>query len=272
MIEASLKNDLLEIKQNNYEINNSNTFNFYALQMLEKIGTVDYELRDDLIYDIFANWIDMNVFKEKELCNYLEIAKDNKHLMYNIGLEESDYVFTRTFSALIIALIIQRHLQKNFLYSDIILDTQNIMLNYMALEKDIRGYIDEKGWAHSVAHGADVLSELSKCNEIKHESLLCMLNVFKLKICQGKYVYIDGEPDRINVAVKNILNRDLLSEQEIITWLGNFSIYIIKDGTIEKFHQRINIKNYLRSLYFIVKDNFQYTSIIEKIEEILTYL
>lgn len=272
MIEASLKKDLLEIKQNNYEINNSNTFNYYALQMLEKIGTVDYELRDDLIYDIYANWIDMNVFTEKELCNYLEIAKDNKHLMYNIGLKESDYVFTRTFSALVIALIIQRHLQKNFLSLNIILDTQNIMLKYMTLEKDIRGYIDEKGWAHSVAHGADVLSELAKCNEIKHESISSILDMFKLKICQGKYVYIDGEPDRINAAVKNILDRDLLSEQEIITWLDNFSIYIIKDGTIDMFHQRINIKNYFRSLYFIVKDNFQYTSIIKKIEEILSYL
>ncbi|TAN64835.1 DUF2785 domain-containing protein, partial [Paraclostridium sordellii 8483] len=120
--------------------------------------------------------------------------------------------------------------------------------------RDLRGYIDNKGWAHSVAHGADVIDELAKCSVLCKEDLNNLLMILKLKICQGKYVYIDGETDRISIAVRSIFMRYEIDEGDILLWLESFKGYsYINESSIECYHQNVNITNFLKSLYFTLK-------------------
>ena len=42
---------------------------------------------------------------------------------------------------------------------------------------DLRGYIDYKGWSHSIA----------QCSILDKENLENLLIILQLKICQGKY-------------------------------------------------------------------------------------
>ncbi|WKL05120.1 DUF2785 domain-containing protein [Paenibacillus amylolyticus] len=34
-------------------------------------------------------------------------------------------------------------------------------------ERDYRGYDEEKGWAHAIAHAADVLDDLAQCKRTR---------------------------------------------------------------------------------------------------------
>ncbi|MFR4162136.1 MAG: DUF2785 domain-containing protein [Paraclostridium sordellii] len=273
MIEDILKLKLTQVKKDNYYINCEKLYYSYALDMLKHIGTTDPTLRDDLIYDIFSKWINQKRFSNQQLKTFLEICIDNQHLMKCVGTENDDTVFTRTFSALIIALILYSHNQKNFLPYNLIVKTKNIIIDYYTKEIDLRGYIDNKGWAHSVAHGADVIDELAKCSVLCKEDLNNLLMTLKLKICQGKYVYIDGEPDRISIAVRSIFMRYEIDEGDILLWLESFKDYkYINESSIECYHQNVNITNFLKSLYFILKGCIKDFMILNKIEDLITVL
>lgn len=276
MTEEILKAKLIQVKEDNYlinEINCENLYYYYALDMLKHIGTIDPTLRDDLIYDIFSKWINQNKFSTQQLQTFLEICMDNQHLMKCVGIENDDTVFSRTFSALIIALILYSNNQNNFLSNNEINKTTNTIIEYYTKEVDLRGYVDNKGWAHSVAHGADVIDELGKCSVLCKEDLQKLLMTLQSKICQGKYVYIDGEPDRISIAVKSIFIRAEIDECDILSWLESFKKYnYIKESSIEWYHQNVNITNFLKSLYFTLKGCIQDVIILDKIQCLITNL
>lgn len=85
----------------------------------------------------------------------------------------------------------------------------------MQEERDYRGYDEDKGWAHAIAHGADALDDLAQCSELDQADLFTILDLVYDKITITERVYSDGEDER--------------------------------------FRQKNNIKNFLKSLYFRVK-------------------
>lgn len=273
MTAETLKLQLTQIKKDNYVINCESSYYSYALDMLKHIGTTDGSLRDDLIYDIFSKWVNQNRFSTQQLQTFLTICIDNQHLMKCIGAKNDDTVFARTFSALIIALILYSHNQNPFLPEHVIVETKNIIIEYYTKEIDLRGYIDNKGWAHSAAHGADVIDELAQSTVLGKEDLQKLLTTLKLKICHGKYVYIDGEPDRISVAARSILMRNEIDKDDIVLWLESFKKNnLTSDSSIEQYHQKINITNFLKSLYFVLKDCIQGFTVLDKIQDLITTL
>lgn len=68
----------------------------------------------------------------------LTVLTDENHLFYNIGSEDDQSVFTRTFSALP---IVQRHRQNPFFNQAEIEQLMHAMLRYYKEEKDLRGYL-----------------------------------------------------------------------------------------------------------------------------------
>lgn len=270
MTAETLKIKLTQIKKDNYVINGKNLYYSYGLYMLKHIGSTDATLRDELIYDVFAKWVNQNRFSTKQIQTFLEICIDDQHLMKCVGNKNDDTVFTRTFSALIIALILYSNNQKRFLSDNVVVEMKNIMIEYYTKELDLRGYIENKGWAHSVAHGADVIDELAQSTALEKEDLKKLLMIFQFKICQGKYVYIDGEPDRISVAVRSIFIRNEIDEYEMVLWVESFKKYnSTSNSSIESYHQRINITNFLKSLYFALKGYIQEGIIGNKIQDLI---
>lgn len=270
--ENQLKERLINIKNNNYVLEKNEDYYPLGLEMISNIGSLDPELRDKLIYTTFYHWVTKNRFTFGELNNLLSLSMDNEHLFYRLGDRDKDAVYKRTFSALIIALIIYKHRQDNFLADEALYEIKSKLIEYMLNEQDVRGYDEEKGWAHSVAHTADALDELAQCDCIGNTDLMDILNSIKAKVCIGYYVYIDEEDERMVTAVESALNRKLLSNLEIIKWLKGFKIDTHNDNHIEKFHLMINIKGFLRSLFFRLLDKEDSSFIIHEIREVLSNL
>lgn len=171
------------------------SYNDYALEMLKFIGVKDAQLRDDLIYTIFDQWIEAGRFTKEQLETYIKICLDDDHLMYGIVDQREDTVYTRTFSALFIASILYKHNERPCLNKEMVTEVKKRFMEYYLLERDLRGYIIEGGWAHAAAHGADVIKELARCKELNKQDMLDLLKGLQQKISQGKYVYIDREPE-----------------------------------------------------------------------------
>lgn len=231
-----------------------------AFEMLEKIGVVDYELRDDLIYSVFSEWIIDGAFPEEDLKKFLGVSTDENHMFFKIGEDGTDSVFTRTFSALIAAAILYRNNRREFLSEEEVNTANEKVVRYMKEERDLRGYVDGKGWAHSAAHAADALDELAQCPKTDREELLKVLGVIRFKVMTRRYTFVNAEDERMATAVVSALDRNILSSGEFGTWLKSFEELGLTDRWEENHRIIINAKGFLRSLYFrtLNTDNFRY--------------
>ncbi len=264
-----LKEKLSEIKNNNYVVPNDISPFDFALIMMENIGSPDPELRDLLIHRVISNWIMNNVFTNEQLIELLNINLDNDHLLYKIGEQKDDSVFMRSFCVLNIGTIIYTHRNNKFLSDATIKHVKEILIQYYLKEKDLRGHVDIKGWADSVSHGADALDEIALCDSINHEDLLDILNAIKSKICINNYTYIDFEDERITTAVVSVINRNTLEHSEIIDWIKDFKNISRTGQHHVDFRVIMNIRNFLRSLYFRLLNENNLPELIESIRETL---
>lgn len=271
----AFKEELKTIKKNNFTIANTRTYFGLTKEMLQSIGSPDPELRDKLIYSILSNWIMKEVFTHQELREILRLTLDDKHLFYLIGENEGDSVFTRSFSVLLIPPILFIHRKHNILSKTELQDIFNKVLQYAREEKDLRGYIEGKGWAHSVAHTADALDELALCKEIERDGLLALLDVIKSKISEDLYAFTHEEDERLVTAVVNIIKRTEIKESEISNWIESFKELQYPNTYIGERYLNLNIKNFLRSLYFRLLDQKESlaisTVIIETLDSISNF-
>jgi hypothetical protein len=85
---------------------------------------------------------------------------------------------------------------------------------------DPRGYVPEKGWAHALAHTADLLYVLAENRHLGRENLEQILQRIALKLIgPTDWIYIHGEEDRLARAVIAIYQRQLTSQD----WLAIFT-------------------------------------------------
>lgn len=274
--ETILKEKLIKIKNDNYILEKDESYFTLGLEMMDNIGSIDPELRDKLIFTTSFYLISGNRFTIDQLENLLNISLDSSHLFYKLYDKDEDAVFKRTFSVLIVALIINEHRKENFLSEKVLYEVKDKLIEYMLNETDVRGYVEIKGWAHSAAHTADALDELVQCLCFNKTDLIDILDSIKAKVRIGYYVYVDEESERMVTVVENSFNRKQLSSSEIIEWLQGFKFEdlkgTIKGSHIDNYHLNVNIKEFLRSLYFRLLEKEESKFIIEEIKGILKSL
>lgn len=252
MTKAELKTHLREIVQQNYEVTKARAGQLLP-EMLQHIGNPDPELRDTFICFTLATWISRNVFGSSELRTLLQTTLDENHLFYYIGEENTDSVFTRAFSVLLVPPILGIHRKQSFLSDKDIQNVWQTLKSYPSSEQDIRGYVRGKGWAHAVAHTADALDVLALCDETTKETLREMLTLITNVASTERSVYTHGEDERLSFAVVSIFKRSELTSEEKVTWLQSFTSEVQKAGPMpdpEGYQKFINIKHFLRTLYF----------------------
>ncbi len=263
--------ELRKIQRNQYRIVDAQKQWACLLLMLDHIGDTDSELRDDLIYNTLCEWIEIQAcFNEEQLRYILSVLMDEEHLFCQIGSDDSDSVFTRTFSVLGVVLILNRHREKAFLSMDEFMELKNKLIAYYTSEIDLRGYIQELGWAHGAAHGADVMDELVQCSESSEDVIQEILNAFKKIMYNGKYIFYNEEDERISRVVFRIIKGCHLSKQAIIRWLEELSECTEWQSERRQYVARVNAKNFARCLYFkIMHDEsiLDITDVLFKVEE-----
>jgi len=182
--------------------------------MIIHIGSLDSELRDELIYGTFYEWI-----LEKNLLNHTlltELLNECiNHLLYK-GIEEneSDLVFTRSFTSLLIGLILNRDNQDDFLSAEIIAEVKEKLVAYLLDERDVRGFVLVKGWAHSVAHMADAIDALVKNPKLSRVFYVEIVNaLWNTIIFQANHAFIHDEDERLLVPIFPYLSLVYKSEK-----------------------------------------------------------
>ncbi|QQZ59431.1 DUF2785 domain-containing protein [Paenibacillus sonchi] len=250
-IRARLMNDLQRIEAERYRLRKGEEVQDFICLMLEYIGDPQSELRDGLIYPTFYAWIlEQRLLSSDELRAVLAVLLDEQHLFHGIGGQGDETVFTRTFTVLVIGLIIQRHREQPFLDAAGFRQLKAALLRYYAEEKDLRGYVEEGGWAHSAAHGADAIDELVQCPESGEPVQLEVLEAVRGMLQNGVYLFREEEDERMATIVDTMILRNLLARERIAEWISSLAACGSQPRSNSQYINRINSKNFVRALYF----------------------
>ncbi|MCS1351102.1 DUF2785 domain-containing protein [Mechercharimyces sp. CAU 1602] len=236
----------------------------FLSDLLANFSSTDPELRDSLTYAVFARFVNESEWTREELTRLLYQCLDEEHLFYRIGEKESDSVLMRSFSLLALAVIIGADRRLQILADEAIQRAHECVLNYVGEELDYRGYLGEKGWAHAVAHAADVLDELGlhpTLSEGNRTQLLAGIS----RLATVTTPLICDEDDRLAFAARTIINR--CSMDAFMNWLEQFKL--IGGRSEEEYIAIANSKNFLRSLYLQMKWQGKNEKAMKEIEKVL---
>lgn len=244
----------LEIRENKYTIPEGKTVGELTEELFSFIGSADPELRDIIGYETFANWLDQQKYTVEQIRSYVPRLSIN--LQHGIGEQGTDTVFTRSFSVLFLAEIVYADNKDPFLEREDVHSIFNKGLAYLEAEHDLRGYITEKGWAHALAHTADLLFVLASNRFMAREELEQIFNAISKKLTEPtEWVHQHNEDDRLAQAVLGAIQRKLLDDFFYKQWLNSFlfseGIKRPWKGSFENPHMHhayFNSRNFLRSL------------------------
>lgn len=227
-------------------------------QMLTHIGSTDAELRDQLIYRTFIDLLSDNLLSPQQLQYLFDTASSEKFLYADIGEQLSDSVFTRSFSALLVASILAKDAEQLTLNDECLQPFFKKIGRYLLLEQDTRGQVQGKGWAHSIAHGADLATITIKHPKFDLQHAPSILHALKLTTWKDA-VYTNDEEERLVNIIEALLIRSY-SEEAIMEWVeqvfDKFEMHLVTQGYNESFFSgRTCTLNVMKTLYFALKMN-----------------
>lgn len=249
----------------------------YALlkSMITHIGSTDSVLRDQLIYNSFCRLSLDNQIEHELFIEFAETCVSEAFLFHNIGEYGTDTVFTRSFTTLLLALILYKDNEEDFLPQSMIDTIKEKMILYIKSEKDLRGYVPGKGWAHSIAHAADVFDELAKSKKINQGSAIELLKALWNKIYIYESVYVHDEDERIIIAIMEFLHHGVSPEEVASLVRGMPSKLKEQKEHVEEenyWFLYANCKTFLKSLHYSTNKRDDLNFLQKEIERCLASL
>jgi hypothetical protein len=269
LLAGELRETLREIAQDGYRPPQGEVAALVR-SMLHHAGGGDGALREE-IYTTVATWIlEHDCLAPELLRSLLPRVLDEDHIFFRIGEAGGDGVFTRSFSMLWLPLLLSRHRARPYLGPAQVAQVKAALLRYLREEQDRRGWVGGKGWAHAVAHAADVLDDLARCREMGEADLRDILGAVRDVVCVSDSVYGYGEEERLATAVLAVLARELLAPAELEAWLRSFATPVHDTPTLpQRLALRSNVKNFLQSLYFRLRWEGRAAGLLRPVEETL---
>ncbi|MGH8775996.1 MAG: DUF2785 domain-containing protein [Jiangellaceae bacterium] len=189
--------------------------------LVSMLGSGDPRVRDDIAYSVLSTWIAEGVYDE-----LLAGLGDGLVLGLRVGLGEdgTDTVLRRSFSAVGLAAVIARDNVVHTLHPTTVLTWADRSVAWFLAERDLRGWVPERGWVHTVAHGADVLGTLAASRYLGAEELRVLLDVVSERLLiPTEHRFAAGEDDRLAYATMSLLHRNLVPVEALEHWLERLS-------------------------------------------------
>ena len=219
-------------------------------ELTRMLGDADPETRDGTAYPTLATWVSRGVYDD-----LLTGLGDGMAAGLGVGLgeRETDSVFRRSFSALILGECIARDNQRPLVPGGKILEWGDRVATWLLRERDLRGYVPGKGWAHAVSHGADALGTLAQSPHVGVNELTVLLDVIADRLLLPvDRLFTNGEPDRLAAATMAVLRRNLVSMKVLEPWIARIAGVAAIRGSYDDRDPHLRSGNpeaYLRALY-----------------------
>lgn len=187
-------------------------------ELTRMLGDPDPEVRATIALPTLSTWIARGVYDD-----LLTGLGDGMAAGLIVGLGEAgtDTVFRRSFSALVLRECIARDNDRPLVPGGKVLEWGDRIATWMLRERDLRGFVPGKGWAHAVAHGADALVTLAASPHVATPELTVILDVIADRVlAKVATPYGQSEPDRLARATIAVLRRNQITLDVVERWVA----------------------------------------------------
>ncbi len=218
-------------------------------ELTTMLGSPEPHLRDGLAYPTLATWIDRGVYDD-----LIVGLGDGMAAGLTVGLAEegTDSVFRRSFSVLVLAECIDRDNQQGLVPAAKLMEWGDRIASWYLRERDVRGFVPGKGWAHAVAHGADAIGVLARSPHFGRNELTVLLDVLGDRILAPVDApYSHGEPDRMALATMTVRRRNVVPLSVVEPWVARIAAGAERPSTgdTDPFLPTANAEAFLRALH-----------------------
>jgi hypothetical protein len=219
-------------------------------ELTRLLGSPDPAERDGTAYPTLATWIERGVYDD-----LLAGLGDGmaSGLAIGLGERDTDSVFRRSFSVLVLAECVERDTKRGLLPQQKVLEWGDRIMTWYLREHDLRGYVPGRGWAHAMAHGADALGALAGSPHVGAPELAVLLDVLGDRLLLPDTDQLtSGEPDRMAMATMRLLRRNLLAQETLEAWvtrIGTAAGQMTGSGDRDPYLDTFNAEAFLRALH-----------------------
>ena len=218
--------------------------------LLDHIGDPDPAIRDDLVYNSFCSAI-MNHFLTKEDLLFLVDSVLQRDLLTYKMPEQGDATLVRSFSSLLLALILDVDQTADSPYHQS-LSTDQLQtifgqtLLYLQQETDSTGWDKEKGWVHAFAHGAELLLYAGLHKEFPQKRMNELLETLTIVLKQREALFTAGEERRLAFIVTQLLIQEKIQQTQLCHWIEKLDF---PNQSPQDYFVLLNLENLLSTIY-----------------------
>lgn len=190
-----------------------------ALELVGYLGSIDPDVRDRLAYEVLAAWIGKDGLLSPDAIRQIRDALLAR-LRRPAGPVGGDGVFGRSFAALVLAEIAAREVGSPILSDDELTAMVTAARTYAGAERDLRGHVAGRGWAHAAAHTADWLRFLARNPRLGRERGQVVLDaILDLTVRRHGQILSHGEDGRLAQPVLELLRGGHVDAQAFSGWV-----------------------------------------------------
>ena len=199
-------NSLRQLKSQGWTVADNDRRQALALGLLPCLSHPDPDLRDCLAFEGLSAMLRGKL-----------LTAETQRQVYRITLaqlqstEKDADGFAKPFAALVLSEVTRSDRLQSFLEPGDRVTLVNTAVAYVRGISDYRGFTSDEGWRHGVAHGADLLMQLTLNPAIAGEQLDTIVQAARAQIVPAQsHFYIYGESDRLARPVVFAARRGLL--------------------------------------------------------------
>ena len=207
------RSQLEALKTADWAIADDAARNALARALIPCVSSPDPALRDVVLFEALQHWL-----RARQLSNetMLALADD---LEPRLSAPEGQG-FERPFAALILSEVARADRIEPYLSAERRARLLDSSIAYLRGVRDYRGFDERVGWRHGVAHGADLMLQLSLNPALGKPELERIRDAVASQLQPEGHFYIYGESARLAGAIVYMAQRGVLSEAEWTAWFA----------------------------------------------------
>ncbi|HUR76202.1 MAG TPA: DUF2785 domain-containing protein [Sporichthya sp.] len=188
-----------------------------TVELVEMLGDLDPHLRDDLALTVLLRWIGAGVYDD-----LLPAMGDgiSEGLRPGLGEDGTPSVLRRSFSARVLAAVIDRDNVLHGMHREAVLRWGDRGLSWLVAERDLRGHVPGAGRAHALEHAGDLVRALAQSRHLQGEGLGVLLDTLADRLLRPTAHGFAGlEADQLAYAAMTVLHRDAVDTGTVQGWI-----------------------------------------------------
>ncbi|MEO6066202.1 MAG: DUF2785 domain-containing protein [Lysobacterales bacterium] len=210
--------DLDALKSAGFVVKADATRRELAIGLLDCLAAPDPALRDGIAFEAYSTWMRAKAIPAPTLRRVSRSLQEALH-------DAPDAAgFRQPFAALVLSEVARTDRIEPWMAVAARANLLRAAVEYMTSIRDYRGFDEQEGWRHGVAHGADLLMQLALNPALTRAQLDAILAAVASQIApRGDIFYRYGESERLMRPVLFAASRKLHTEAEWSAWLATIA-------------------------------------------------